>query len=183
MGDDALHKARGCRATGIERAHLFEGPKCNPDYAERAPTAVAATRTCGPSEAVEVGYLYGGTAALVMGVNAFIRRESHRWRLASVRPCGVRDRQAGGTFSAGRREERLPPPARHNIVSECGGPVGPLVFPVGVEEAESSTPTGDDRLRNRGHDQETSYRIPGQFLDVVVQVGRFQSSTRTTRGN
>ena len=30
------------------------------------------------SEAVEVGYLYGGTAALVMGVNAFIRRESHR---------------------------------------------------------------------------------------------------------
>ena len=42
---DALHKVRGCRATGIERAHLFEGPKCNPDYAERAPTAVAATRT------------------------------------------------------------------------------------------------------------------------------------------
>ncbi len=30
------------------------------------------------AEAVEVGYLYGGTAALVMGMNAFIGQESRR---------------------------------------------------------------------------------------------------------
>ena len=54
---------------------VTDATAAHPDgVAELADDARAAGATEAQiTEAVEVGYLYGGTAALVMGVNAFIR--------------------------------------------------------------------------------------------------------------